>query len=190
MDVNNSGHNFYTFFISRNSQTSEKTIFFMVGFGLQQVYNRRSAVAIGRCKMPTMTKAAKAKAAQSKALEPAVAKLEAICMELLDDEFTDSRHDVERQYWQRRFKNIVTPVSLALSEYEGEARFHQHYRQSEADDEVLVPVVCDPMSQLKLACETALEHCRREFVGVEDEIVLKGQRRLEKTLRMFLKDIS
>jgi hypothetical protein len=124
------------------------------------------------------------------ALDPdlgrALVALEGVCMRMLESRFSADRRDVERLYWQQRFKNIVTPVSLALAETKGPRQFHHHYRHSDADDSVLTPVLEDPFETLAQVCKEALRHCQQDLVGIEDDSIIDRRDRLEGALRIFL----
>lgn len=118
-------------------------------------------------------------------LDKALLDLEGICARLLETRFAH-RDDSERMYWQQRFKNIVTPVSLALSELRGPRRFHNHYRHDAQDDSVLVPVLENPIDLIAHACEHALKESEKKLSGIHDDDLLIAQRRLEKSLNNFL----
>jgi hypothetical protein len=119
-------------------------------------------------------------------LEIVLITLESVCMRILESRFTANKRDVERLYWQQRFKNIVTPVSLALAETKGPRHFHNHYRHSEKDDGILQPVFEDPIETLALVCKDALRHCQQDLVGIEDDAIIEKRDRLEAALRGFL----
>lgn len=118
-------------------------------------------------------------------LENSLLVLEDICQRLLATRFAD-RDDSDRMYWQQRFKNIVTPVSLALAELRGPRVFHQHYRHDENDSSIMRPVLEDPYEMLAHTCETALKESGRKLTGVHDDDLIAAQRRLEKSLNNFL----
>lgn len=118
----------------------------------------------------------------SPALTKSMLKLEAVCQRIFESNFGASRRDVERLYWRQRFKNIATPVSLALAEMKGPRRFHNHYKHREDDDSVLTPVLENPVTMLAHACETALEQCRKELVGIEDDGIIARRDKLEAAL--------
>jgi len=118
-------------------------------------------------------------------LEQAMGGLENTCMQILYGE--DGASDSERMYWQQRFKNIATPVSLALNEYKGPRRFHYHYRHRDDDEAVLRPVMePSPIDMLAQVCEYSLAECHAKLVGIRDERMLKTQRILEHALQIFL----
>ncbi len=118
-------------------------------------------------------------------LNNALLDLEEVCARLLEKRFA-VRDDSERMYWQQRFKNIVTPVSLALAEIRGPRRFHHHYRHDENNDDVLLPVLENPLEILARACEHALYESGRKLSGIHDDDLMVAQRRLEKALNKFL----
>ena len=119
------------------------------------------------------------------ALDEALLVLEDICASLLEQNFAQ-RDDSERMYWQQRFKNIVTPISLALTEVRGPRRFHHHYRHDSNDDSVLLPVLENPLEMLGNACRKALNESSRKLAGIHDNDLLAAQRRLEISLNNFL----
>ncbi|MEQ1705514.1 MAG: hypothetical protein ABL867_06020 [Rickettsiales bacterium] len=125
----------------------------------------------------------------SPSLNEALLDLEEVCARMLEKRFA-IRDDSERMYWQQRFKNIVTPVSLALSEIRGPRRFHHHYRHDADNDDVLLPVLENPLEILARACEHALYESNRKLSGIHDEDLILAQRRLEKALNNFLHNIS
>src|SRR5205085_662405 len=85
--------------------------------------------------------------------EQALLSLENACMRILESHYANGRQDTERLYWQQRFKNIVTPVSLALAECKGPRRFHYHYRHRADDASVLHPVLePSPLDTLAQVC--------------------------------------
>lgn len=118
-------------------------------------------------------------------LEKSLLVLEDVCQRLLVTSFAE-RDDSDRMYWQQRFKNIVTHVSLALAEVRGPRVFHQHYRHDENDSSIMLPVLEDPYEMLAHACENALEESSRKLTGVHDADLIAAQRRLEKALNNFL----
>ncbi len=121
----------------------------------------------------------------SPSLNEALLDLEEVCARMLEKRFA-IRDDSERMYWQQRFKNIVTPVSLALAEIRGPRRFHHHYRHDTDNDDVLLPVLENPLEILARACEHALDESDRRLSGIHDEDLIVAQRRLEKVLNNFL----
>ena len=116
--------------------------------------------------------------------EPLI-ELEDICARLLETRFA-TRDDSERMYWQQRFKNIVTPVSLALAEIRGPRRFHHHYRHDADDDSKLLPVLENPIDMLAHACEYALQQSSKKLSGIHDDDLIAAQRVLERSLNNFL----
>ena len=123
---------------------------------------------------------------ESKALEQVMLSLENICVRILDSSFTSHKQDVDGLYWQRKFHNIVTPVSLALAECKGPRRFHFHYKHKAGDDSVLQPVMENPLQVLAGSCREALRHCQTELVGIDNERIVKMRNRLESGLHDFL----
>jgi hypothetical protein len=45
--------------------------------------------------------------------EQSLLALENVCFNIMESRFMHDRQDIDGLVWQRRFKNIVTPVSLA-----------------------------------------------------------------------------
>lgn len=134
-----------------------------------------------------ITKTQKKQGASSidNSLNSALLDLEEVCARLLEKRFA-VRDDSERMYWQQRFKNIVTPVSLALAEIRGPRRFHHHYRHDENNEDVLLPVLENPLEILARACEHALCESGKKLSGIHDSDMMAAQRRLEKALNKFL----
>lgn len=122
-------------------------------------------------------------------LDESLLVLEDVCMRLLDTRFA-IRDDSERMYWQQRFKNIVTPVSLALAEVRGPRRFHHHYRHDADDDTLMLPVLENPLEMLAHTCEHALKESNKKLSGVHDDDLIAAQRRLERALNNFLKNVN
>lgn len=118
--------------------------------------------------------------------EQSLLSIENVCMRILEGRFTSGRDDVDSLYWQQRFKNIATPVSLALREYRGPRRFHNHYRHRADDETILHPVMEDPLDMLAHVCDHALTACRNDLVGVYNEKLTKYRRMLEHSLQMFM----
>lgn len=118
--------------------------------------------------------------------EQSLLSLENVCMRLLEGRFTSGRDDVDSLYWQQRFKNIATPISLALREYRGPRRFHNHYRHRVDDETILHPVMENPLDMLAHVCEQALTACRNDLVGVYNDKLTKHRRMLEHALQMFM----
>jgi len=119
-------------------------------------------------------------------VEQALLSLENACLYILDIGFVTDRRDTEARYWQQRFKNIATPVSLALAECKGPRSFHYHYRHREDDESVLHPVQPPPLDMLAQVCKESLRQCRSELVGIQDEAVLDARNMLESALTGFL----
>ncbi|NBX03444.1 MAG: hypothetical protein EBR02_05190 [Alphaproteobacteria bacterium] len=124
--------------------------------------------------------------AQSKAQEQALLALENTCARVLEARFSNGKQDMDGLYWQRKFHNIVTPVSLALSECKGPRHFHYHYKHSKKDDSVLQPVLENPVTVLVQVCKDALRHAETELVGIADDKIVRMRDALEKVLRSFL----
>lgn len=112
--------------------------------------------------------------------------LESACMRILESRFAGARDDIDGLYWQQRFKNIATPISLVLREYKGPRRFHNHYRHRADDDSILHPVLEDPLDMLAQVCAQALDACRNDLVGIYNENLIRQRRLLEHALQMFL----
>lgn len=122
----------------------------------------------------------------AQAAERAILALEDICLKVQNCSFAEGKYDTEGLTWQRTFKNIITPVSIALSECKGPRRFHFHYKHRADDDSVLSPVEPDACDVLFHACEIALERCQRELVGIHDEKIARKARALEHALSDFI----
>lgn len=123
--------------------------------------------------------------ARYSAMEHSLVKLENVCMRILDSSFAEQGGDTERLYWQQRFKNIVTPVSLALAEYKGPQRFHYHYRHN--GDDSLHPVPGpDPLDLVAQVCADALLSCQSKLVGLRDADLMDNERMIEQALIHFL----
>lgn len=119
--------------------------------------------------------------------EQSLIALEDACQRVLDGIFSEGRYDTERLTWQQHFKNIATPVSLALAEYKGPRRFHYHYRHKKGDESVLTPVFePSPIDLLALVCEKALLQSQSQLVGIQDKVMIAYRRLLERSLRGFL----
>jgi len=119
-------------------------------------------------------------------LEQSLLSLESACMYVLESQFVHDRDDMEGMVWQRRFKNIATPVSLALNEYKGPRRFHYHYKHREDDESVLHPVMEDPLERLAQVCNAALTECQNNFAGLQDPEIMDNREMLQQALRKFL----
>ncbi len=118
--------------------------------------------------------------------EQALSELEDICLKVRDCSFARDKFDIEGIAWQRRFKNIITPVSIALDEYKGPRRFHFHYKHRADDETILSPVEPDAGSVLTNACKTALKRCQNELVGISEAHIAKKARALERALAGFI----
>ncbi len=118
-------------------------------------------------------------------LDETLLVLEDVCADLMENNFIQNG-DSDRIYWQQRFENIVTPISLALAEVRGPRRFHHHYRHDKSDDSVLLPVLENPIELLAHACKYALNESNKKLVGIHDTNLLAVQRRLEIALNSFL----
>ena len=145
-----------------------------------------TTASAGTQRKPALTPKPATKAGRARDLEQSLLALESACMHILESQFVSDREDVDGLMWQRKFKNIVTPISLALREYKGPRRFHYHYRHREDDETVLHPVMEDPMDTLALVCASALAECRNYFVGIQDAEMIANRDMLEQALRKFL----
>ena len=119
-------------------------------------------------------------------LEQSMMALESAVMRVLEKRYPRNSDDAELLTWQQRLVNIATPVSLALAEYKGPRRFHNHYRHREDDHTILHPVLEDPLEMLAHTCETALKHCHVDLAGMHEENLAKAAKRLETALTDFL----
>jgi hypothetical protein len=117
--------------------------------------------------------------------EQACMLIEDICMDIQQGQFTHGKGDEDRLYWQQKLKNIVTPVSLALSEYKGPRVFHQHYKHREDDDAVLTPVMESSRDNLVRACERALYESE-SLMGMKGSKLVAEKARLEKALQQLI----
>ena len=117
--------------------------------------------------------------------EQCLLSLESVCLRILESRFA-TKDDIDAHTCEQRFKNIVTPVSLALRECKGPRRFHHHYRHRKDNDAVLHPVMENPVDMLAQVCEQALDACRKELVGVYDKNFVNARRSLEHALQIFL----
>lgn len=119
-------------------------------------------------------------------LERAVCALEDAVFHVLDLNRGTAFHDVDFLFWSRQLKNIAMQASMALSEYRGQPRFHEHYRHDPEDYDRLNPVAGPaPLVTLARVCREALTHCS-ELSGVTDETTDHARTRLETALRLFL----
>ena len=124
--------------------------------------------------------------ATDRELEHSLLSLENTCLRILESQSVNGRQDTEQRYWQQRFKNIVTPVSLALVECKGPRRFHYHYKHRADDASVLHPVLSPPLDTLAQVCKMALKACHSELVGIEDDVMIRMRDMLETALGNFL----
>lgn len=118
--------------------------------------------------------------------EQALLSLEGVCARILQSRFPDHRQYSEQLYWQQKLKNITTPISLALAEYKGPRRFHNHYRHREDDEAVLTPVLESPIDMLAQVCLHALEDCRSLVGVVQAPDFSRNRDMLEQALQYFL----
>lgn len=138
-----------------------------------------------RKKQPPLSQAPDAE--DSTALfDPSLQALESICMRILESRFATGRDDIDGLTWQQRFKNVVMPISLALREYKGPRRFHNHYRHRADDDSILHPVLENPLDMLAHVCENALAACQKDLVGMYADNFIRARRILEQSLQSFL----
>lgn len=119
--------------------------------------------------------------------EQVLIALEAICARILDMRIADAHDYNERLQIQQHFKNIVTPVSLALSECKGPRRFHHHFKHNENSEELLEPAANPPaLDVLSETCTEALKHCNKKLVSMQDEEFVANRNELEHALRNFV----
>lgn len=117
-------------------------------------------------------------------MERALLALENACQRVL---FAECDHrDSECVYWQNKFKNIVTPVSLALGEYKGPRRFHYHYKHREDDESILHPVLENPLDTLAMVVRDALSQSHNNLLGIQDEAFIRLRTMLENAFAVFL----
>jgi hypothetical protein len=114
--------------------------------------------------------------------------LENACVQILDRQFVQEREDVETMVFQRKLKNIVTRISLALRECKGPRHFHHHYKHREDDDQILTPVLDDPMETLAHVCHSALSESQNGFTGAVGGVFMADRRILEKALKDFIEN--
>lgn len=117
--------------------------------------------------------------------ERALMALEDVCLDINDGQFTHGKEDEDRLYWQQKLKNLAMPISLALAEYKGPRVFHQHYKHSEGDSTVLVPVLESSRDNLIAACERALVESE-QLLGMKGSKLLSEKSLLEKALRQLI----
>lgn len=121
----------------------------------------------------------------TKRLEQATLDLEDAVFSVLDAHKGYAFHDVDFLYWDRKLKNVATPISLALSECKGPRQFHFHYRHDPKDTDKMIPVLESPLHTLAKVCRDALIRCN-EMVGMIDRSVIVNKIRLEQALRGFI----
>lgn len=120
-------------------------------------------------------------------LEQVMITLETICARILDMRIADARDYNERLQIQLHFKNIVTPVSLALAECKGPRHFHQHFKHSDDPEERLEPAANPPaLDVLSETCTQALKHCQKKLANLHDEDFIENYNELEHALRNFV----
>lgn len=118
-------------------------------------------------------------------LEQSLLDLEDAVLTVLEAHKGHAFHDVDFLYWDRKLKNIATPISLALSECKGPRQFHYHYRHDPADSNTMLPVMESPVNTLLKVCRSALIRCT-EMVGLVDRSVIVNKIRLEQSIRSFI----
>jgi len=123
---------------------------------------------------------------ESRALEKAILSLENACVRVLDTRLSSKKDDLDGLYWQRKFQNIATPVSLALAECKGPRHFHYHYKHRKDDDTVLQPVMENPLQVLAQVCKSALEQAGTQLVGIDNAKITRMRDVFERSLRGFL----
>jgi hypothetical protein len=105
---------------------------------------------------------------------------------VLDTRLSSKKDDLDGLYWQRKFQNIATPVSLALAECKGPRHFHYHYKHRKDDDTVLQPVMENPLQVLAQVCKSALEQAGTQLVGIDNAKITRMRDVFERSLRGFL----
>lgn len=118
-------------------------------------------------------------------LEQSLLDLEDAVLTVLDAHKGHAFHDVDFLYWDRKLKNIATPISLALSECKGPRVFHYHYRHDREDAEKMIPVMESPIITLLKVCRNSLIRCN-DIVGSVDKAVTINKIRLEQSIRSFI----
>jgi hypothetical protein len=127
------------------------------------------------------------RADEQEIFEQALIDLETVCARILDMQLADAYDYDERLQIQQHFKNIVTPVSLALSECKGPRQFHNHYKHNEDDNAVLEPASNPPpLDILAETCAIALKQCQKKLASLHDDDFIAALHDLEHTLRAFL----
>lgn len=118
-------------------------------------------------------------------LEQALLDLEDAVLTVLDAHKGHAFHDVDFLYWDRKLKNIATPISLALSECKGPRVFHHHYRHNPNCEQEMIPVMESPIMTLLKVCRNSLIRCN-DMVGSVDKAVTINKIRLEQSIRNFI----
>lgn len=118
-------------------------------------------------------------------LEQTLLDLEDAVITVLESHKGPEFHDVDFLYWDRKLKNIATPISLALSECKGPRVFHYHYRHDPEHSEELIPVMESPITTLLKVGRNALIRCN-DMVGNVDKSVMVNKIRLEQSIRSFI----
>ncbi|MFO0389073.1 MAG: hypothetical protein ACK502_05055 [Alphaproteobacteria bacterium] len=119
--------------------------------------------------------------------EQALIDLETVCARILDMQLADAHDYGERLQIQQHFKNIVTPVSLALSECKGPRHFHNHYKHSENVDDLLEPAANPPaLDVLAETCADAMRQCQKKLVSIHDDDFVSYLHDFEHALRTFM----
>ena len=121
----------------------------------------------------------------SRKLEQALLDLEDAVLTVLDAHKGHAFHDVDFLYWDRKLKNIATPISLALSECKGPRTFHYHYKHDPEHEETMIPVMESPITTLLKVCRNSLIRCN-DMVGAVDKAVTINKIRLEQSIRSFI----
>ena len=118
-------------------------------------------------------------------LEQALLALEDAVITVLDAHKGHAFHDVDFLYWDRKLKNIATPISLALSECKGPRTFHYHYRHDPEEEDRLIPVMESPITTLLKVCRNSLIRCN-DMAGMVDRAVTVNKIHLEQSIRAFI----
>ncbi len=126
---------------------------------------------------------------ETKRQQKAMLALESVCTRILESRPT-SKQDIDSLMWQRKLHNIVTPVSLALTECKGPRHFHYHYKHSKKDDGILQPVLENPIELLVQVCTESLKHAEISLVGISDEKIIRYRDSLEAALRNVILECS
>jgi len=117
--------------------------------------------------------------------EKAVLTLEHICLEIREGQFTHGKGDTDRLYWQQILKNIATPLSLAIDEYQGPRVFHQHYKHDEHDHDVMIPVMESARDNVIAACKRGLAECA-DITGMKGSLLVAESKLLMQALKAVL----